>query len=255
MKITYKLMIKGIALLGIVGFLSSCGGGGGGSQTTTSPGADAELDRTKWADLERVNLISNGVLVSALRRFGSSGSNSLNFIDPVTVAAIEADVTVTDVANTGATPRARLSGYFYDDGTVGAGDIGEVFASIEIRHDGTQLVVIHDVFACNVIGDENCDIGTELLFDNTTFGPVALGETHTLSIAWDEMSNEFTFGYDGATNIVDTTAGAPFVGPSQSSFKAIGTRISGISDPDEGGSIAATFDNVMVNSSAYDNFE
>ena len=171
------------------------------------------------------------------------------------MATIEADVTVTDVANTGASPRARLTGYFYDDGTAGAGDIGEVFASIEIRHDGTQLVVIHDVYACNVIGDENCDIGTELLFDDTTFGPVALGETHTLSIAWDEVSNEFTFGYDGTTNTVNTTVGALFVGPSQSPFMVIGTRFSGVSGPDEGGSIAATFDNVMVNSLAYDDFE
>lgn len=33
----FKLILKGIALLGIVGLLSSCGGGGGGSQTTTPP--------------------------------------------------------------------------------------------------------------------------------------------------------------------------------------------------------------------------
>lgn len=249
MKIKYKLIIKGIALLGIVGFLSACGGGGG---ATTSPGADAELDRTNWANLENVNQISNGVLESALRQFGSNRSNSLNFIDPVAVAAIEADVTVTDVANTGATARARLSGYFYDDGTAGAGDIGEVYASIEIRHDGTKLVVITSVFAC---GDEVCNTGTDLHFDSTTFGPIALGETHALSIAWDEVSNEFTFGFDGATNIFNTTAGAPFVGPSQSPWMVIGTRISGISGPDEGGSITATFDNVMVNSLAYDNFE
>ena len=32
----FKSIIKGFALLSIVGFLSSCGGGGGGSSSTTT---------------------------------------------------------------------------------------------------------------------------------------------------------------------------------------------------------------------------
>ena len=199
------------------------------------------IDRTKWADLEFVRQIGNPALESALTRFGSAGGNTLEFIDPAAVTAYQADVTVTAVSNTNAIPRARLRGVFYNDGTPGSGNVGDVFADIEIRHNGTQLVVAFIVFLCS---DFNCNNGTDLFFDDTTFGSVAVGETHTLSLAWDGAL--FTFGFDGATTTFDPTVAAPVDGPAGGPFNGIGTRVSGIGGPGEGAFIAVTFDNVVV---------
>ena len=71
-----------------------------------------------------------------------------------------------------------------------------------------------------------------------------MGETHTLSVAWDGAL--FTFGFDGATTTFDPTVAAPVVGPPESSLKRIGTRVNLIAGPNEGASITATFDNVVV---------
>jgi hypothetical protein len=107
------------------------------------------------------------------------------------------------------------------------------------------LVVNFQVFLCS---DSRFCGGTTLLGDSTTFGPVAVGETHTLSLAWDG-GTVFTFGFDGNTVSFDTPvpfAGPPFGGGTpQFRSKGIGTRMGGVL-PGEGASITATFDNVVV---------
>jgi hypothetical protein len=199
------------------------------------------IDRTKWADLELVRRVENGVFKSELTRFGSNGTNNFNFADTAAVNAYQADVTVTAVNNTEATVRARLIGRFYNTGAAGGGETGEVQASMEIRDSGSGLKVTYSVFVC---GDANCDTGPTLINNNTTFGLVDLGETHTLSIAWDEK-RFFTFGFDGNTVKFDASA-APVGGPSKGTFKGIGTRVQGVDGPNEGAHIEATFDNVKL---------
>ena len=95
--------------------------------------------------------------------------------------------------------------------------------------------------------NSNCSTGTELVSDDTTFGSVNLGETHTLSLAWDGK-RFFTFGFDGNTVKFDAAA-APVAGPSKMSLKGINTRVDKIDGPDEGAHIKATFDNVKLISS------
>ncbi len=70
----------------------------------------ATIDRTKRADLEFVRRVEAAVFKSELTRFGSNGNNTLNFADPAAVNAYQAEVTVTEVINVGASPRARLTG-------------------------------------------------------------------------------------------------------------------------------------------------
>ncbi len=65
-----------------------------------------------------------------------------------------------------------------------------------------------------------------------------------MSIDFD--GKKFTFGFDGRTAEVDRSSYTPVVGPPHSAFKGIGTRVGGINGPDEGGFIAATFDNVVT---------
>ncbi len=201
------------------------------------------IDRTKWDQLDFARRVENGVFKSELTRFGSkgSGSNSINFANPDAVTGFQADVTVTAVNNTAARPRARLVGRFYNTGAAGGGSTGEVQASMEIRESGSGLKVTYSVLVC---GDANCDTVLSLAFNDTRFGTVNLGEIHTLSIAWDGK-RFFTFGFDGNTVKFDAAA-APVGGPSKDSFKGIGTRVTGIDGPNEGGHIKATFDNVKL---------
>ena len=185
--------------------------------------------------------MENGVFESALTRFGSNGSNRLNFLDPMAVDAFQADVTVTSVSNTGALPVAGLMGAFCNDGTPGDGSTGDVLAAIGISHNGTELVGVLLVGRCD---DPNCGAFTFFFFDDTTLGPVALDETHRLSLAWDGTT--FTFGFDDETVEFDPTGVVPVAGPPRFPFKDISTQVNGIDGPDVGASISATFDNVGV---------
>ena len=187
--------------------------------------------------------------VSSRGCVGANGSNSQNFQDPNSIDSYEAEVTVTEVLNTGASPRARLTGFFYNDGDVGMGgsdQLGEVQGEIDIRHNGNQLQVAFFVSRCD---NDPCTAFTDLIFDNTTFGPVSFNEPHTLSIEFTGTS--FIFGFDGDTAEVDVTGFSPNIQPSQYTsrtgfkFKGIGTRVSGIGSPDEGAFISARFDNVV----------
>ena len=60
------------------------------------------IDGTKWDRLELVRRVENGVFKSELTRFGSNGTNLLNFADTAAVNAYQADVTVTALSNTAA---------------------------------------------------------------------------------------------------------------------------------------------------------
>ncbi len=123
-----------------------------------------------------------------------------------------------------------------------------MFAAIEVRGQqtngpSTQLPVFVTVFAC---GNADCSNGTVILEDDTQFGPVALGETHTYSIVWDSVAEKFTYGFDGGTFTFDPTTQAPVVGPSNASFKGIQTRVTAVGGSNEGAQIKANFDNVKL---------
>ena len=64
------------------------------------------IDRTKWDRSEFMRQGDDGVFKAELTRFGSNGSNGLNFANPDAVNAYQADVTVTEVSTTAAKARA-----------------------------------------------------------------------------------------------------------------------------------------------------
>jgi hypothetical protein len=201
------------------------------------------IDRTKWANTGAVRRLENGKFVSAITRFGSNDDDTLNFADARKISDFKADVTVTEVENVNAWLNARLVGAFYNEGTPGSGMAGDVLAGVAIGHNGTELVgssfvAVCITDACNGPGEY------DVIHFDRSFGPVALNETHTLSIDFD--GKKFIFGFDGRTLEVDSTSNAPVAGSPHSVYKGIGTRIGGIDGPDEGGFIAATFDNVEV---------
>ena len=201
------------------------------------------IDCTKWANTGIERRVENGKFVSTLTWFGSNDDDTLNFANAREISGFKADVTVTEVENVNARLNARLVGAFYNEGTSGSGMAGDVLAGVAIGHNGTELmgssfVAVCITDACNGPGEY------DVIHFDRSFGRVALNETHTLSIDFD--GKKFTFGFDDQTLEVDPTSNAPVAGPPHSAYKGIGTRVDGIHGPDEGGFIAATFDNVEV---------
>ncbi len=198
------------------------------------------IDPTKWTDREIVREVSAGKLVSAVTAFDAPQANRLHFSNQNGIAGIKADVTITAVSNSGALPRARLVGDFYNSTSSPPGNqTGEVQGYIDIRHTGTNLEAQWHVLRCT---DSLCNNGTTL--GSGTFGVVNLGETHTLSVVWD--GSAFTFGMDGATQAFDPKPLAPVVqAVSPNPWMEIGTKIDNAT-AGTGGSIRATFDNVYV---------
>lgn len=210
------------------------------------------IDRTtpKWQDqtLEFVReQITEGVYGMALRSYGSFANNHLNFIDAITVKEFQADLTVKEFDNTplpnAAAPQARLMGDFYDSAT------GAIHAATGIRHNGIQPVGFYVIVRCI---DPDCNLDSEFVVIKyheypDAIGPDLVGSPHRLSIRWDESSNKFIFGFDGRL----TTYPSPsdpllpaYSTPPTRARKGIGTRISGIGGPLEGGHVFAEFANI-----------
>lgn len=227
------------------------------------------LDAMKWEELEFVRKIQDGKLLMRIRSFDPSDMGNRLVANLTSFNAVKANVTVTEVDNANAFPAAILVGSFYnifgtntiDDAT------GDVLGAIGIGHNGTDLVVVFAVLLCD---DALCELQRFVHIDRTTFGTVALGTTHEPSIEWDGAV--FTFGFDGNQRVFDPTTVvdqngallAPIVSPTPGRpFLALRTQVFGLPneiipnllpDPVQGGSITATFDDVMVNGSPFDDF-
>jgi len=212
----------------------------------------AMIDYTKWNSWEFVRRVTDGVFESAVARWERNGDNHLNFLDVGAITAFQADVTVKEVINNGASPRARVSGAFYNDGTSGEGYTGDILAGAAIRHEGTQLRAICWVSRCT---QPDCNIPGEyenIWWDYLSSDSIQLNETRTLSVAWDVDENKFHFGFDDETVTTDVTLPAVVTTPQGPPNKKIGTRMHGIGDvgvppfEGEGGYIRAEFDNVVL---------
>jgi Leucine-rich repeat (LRR) protein len=234
--------------------------------TSTGDGFDANLiDRTVWTDLEFVRRINNGVFESALTRYGSNGSNYLVFSNSGSVNSFSADVTVTAYQNNGSYPHASLLGFVYNDGTPGDGHTGDVLGIVGIGHNGSlnRLEGFYTISRCTAancnLPDEYDQICTGLV--DPSFSP-SLNTAYTLSFSWDGASS-ITFGIDDKvhpkyTKVINSSncSGLPSShGAPRVQMKGISTRIAQINGSNDGGYIAATFDNVHVNGGPYDNFE
>jgi len=220
------------------------------------------IDRTVWADLEFVREINNGVLESALRRYGSNGSNYLQFYDPSTINSFSADVKVTDYQNNGAYPHASLLGRVYQG--LYNSVMGDIIGIVGIGHNPTKnrLEGFWSISRCTTAA---CNLPSE--YDQICTGSFddkllpSLNTTYPLSFAWyGSGSSTFTFGIGGFTKDISVPdcIGLPAdTGlPPQVNTRGIGTRVAQISGLNEGGYIFATFDNVKINGpNAYDNFD
>lgn len=111
-----------------------------------APYSGPHLDPTKWANLEFVQEIQGGRVVSKAATAGPAGNVVRSRLHPVNrnaVTEMQADVTVTEFQASSGSVHAQLNGSFYNDGSsTGANDFtGEVEAYMQIvSFAGGQLI-------------------------------------------------------------------------------------------------------------------
>jgi hypothetical protein len=127
----------------------------------------------------------------------------MSFPDPNAITAIKSSLTVTQASATACSssaaftgPQAMLGGFFSNTGTPTPGSsLGDVFADAFLVHtpsDPGDLVRAQFVaFECQ---DDFCGTTTPVGFGD--LGPVATGQTVTLSIQWDQPNHQFIFQRD-----------------------------------------------------------
>ena len=208
------------------------------------------IDRANWANLEFIRRINNRALESAIRQYGSNAGNNLIFINPSTVNSIQATVTIDDFVNIGAFPRARIGGFFYND------TLGTIHAEIGIGENGSGgLKGYYNIVRC--YDPPNCFSYNFIAYDEP-YAAVNLFAPYNLSISYDKPNNQFIFSFPDTPQPVSI----PAWNSGTTHPKYIGTRVSGVASPYNGGYVDAKFDNVLVkyNSDAnswvpYDNFD
>jgi parallel beta-helix repeat protein len=200
---------------------------------------DQLIDATKWANLEFIRRVENGALHSAVRSYGNVLSNSLGLVAPPSGATtIQSRVTVNALDNNLAFTRARVGGFFYNDGS------GDIWAEVSIGEDITPGLK-GSFYVMRCYDPPECTSRTDLWYGEP-WGFVNLGEPHTLSIAWDGANN-FTFGFDLLSPV--NRAGPANSGSPSFQFKGIGTRVGNpfsALGPGQGGYVDAKFENVFV---------
>ena len=206
------------------------------------------IDTSKWRDGEVSRLNNAGAAEFSQTQADRHRSLILTLPDTDLIGGIRADVSVTSYSVTGTDPyyRARLGGYFYNDGTL-AGEPGSSVSDIYAEIGVTDTLVNYRVVRCT---DVTCDTNDNLSDDGAGgaivhIAHVNLGETHNLAIKWD--GSVFTFTVDGFSKTFDPiAAGAPVAGPPNEKEKVIGTRANVGTVGDGSGSLTATFDNVEL---------
>jgi len=198
------------------------------------------IDQTKWITYEFVREIQGEKLRSRVRTSAASSSsiyNRLEFINPSLINIIQAKVTPIVYGNSlGADTVARISGYYYNDGTSGGTRIGQVGAQVRIGGTGSTPVASWLVWKET---DETGNAPVELASGIFTT-PVMLGNTYTLFLGWD--GSRFTFRVDDEVAYYSPTTS---INASKIQSKEIGTRIWNPSSKEA--IIEALFDDVMVN--------
>lgn len=211
------------------------------------------LDPSRWSGdrLEITRKINrrDEVFVSRLRRSGTGGNNQMNLKDPLSANFLAADVEVktSSILASGvdaARARARLTGYWYNDGSPLDGEVGEVQAEIRIidRNRGGPLDIQYFVARCD---NADCSAQSNCAF-NGAFGSTVTGNRHRLSINWDKDNNALIFGLDGRfEQVTPGGVGCAYAEPSRVPFKGIGTRIDSLNGSEEA-DITAVFDDVEI---------
>jgi len=219
------------------------------------------IDKAKWREGESVIEIDAGSqkLRSAVASINPNGIptyphvdvNRLNFVTPTSVNSFQADVTILESSVThSASATARLEGSFYNDGTFGAGIIGEIFAMVSMGRETNGGLVGEAI-----IGRLTNAEGTtwNILWYQTFSVSVVIGIPYTLFLAYDRTANQFTFRVDGEEKIVGPDDIPARIAEAKTPSKGL-TTVVYVENATSSGYVSATFDKVYKNGIPYDDF-
>jgi hypothetical protein len=197
------------------------------------------INSANWTNYEFVREISGGKVRSKIRSSPattSSFSSALEFSNPSIINAIQTKVTLLDFDNPqGTSPRARIAGYYYNDGTSGGGYIGDVGAQVRIGGSGTDPVGEWSVWKCTDLACNN----VEALAWGTFITPVSVGGTYTLFLGWNGSQFALRLNNEIQSYVPTTT-----INPPNNPWRMAGTHIYNPSNKEA--TVEALFDDVMV---------
>ena len=219
------------------------------------------IDKAKWLEGESVIEIDAGSqkLRSEVASISPIGIpiyphvdvNRLNFVNPTYVNSFQADVTILESSITNsASATARLEGVFYNDGTSGAGIIGDIFAMAAIGRE-TNGGLVGEVIIGRLTNAEGTN--WNVLWYRTFSVSVAIGIPYTLYLAYDSTANQFTFRVGGEEKRVGPGDIPARIAEAKAPFRGL-TTVVYVENATSSGYVSATFDNVYKNGIPYDDF-
>ena len=161
--------------------------------------------------------IVSGALQSELP-VGSIGraNGGLSFINPENISAIRADITINSISDDDGPPRARIAGYFFNNGNA------DVWANINVN--GSRIFYNVDE---EFINEQGTWQWSNPLASGDLLTGISPGATYSVSISWD--GSQLNFEVDNLSGAVLATAnyipatGAKF--PPIDPSKSLQTRI------------------------------
>jgi len=140
-----------------------------------------ELNPERWESWSPSGTaISDGAVVMSLGNSVGRAHAGLNFANPELIDTIQADITVNGTNDPGNATRARISGYWYNNGT------NDVWASIQVNGSKVYWTVNNEF-----INEQGTWEWPNLGGGDLLTG-VGAGETVTASIAWDGSKLTFS---------------------------------------------------------------
>jgi hypothetical protein len=208
------------------------------------------IDTSKWNQAEFVREVSQGKLVMQVHNSTTEESirKTSPFTDPSSINTIECDIVVhVATLDSGSDPEsfARVDGRFYNAQNSGT-ERGDIWAGLYIGDRGNGLEAWWGVWETTDDAGDNWD---EKGSGSLSVHGLSYNQSYTVKIDYDG-TNEFTFTVAGVSS--------PFTGPvrqavAYTQYKALETLV--FSEGGAGnGYVSASFDNVLTDGSAYDDF-
>ena len=138
--------------------------------------------------------IVSGALQSTLPT-GSIGraNGGLSFGNPENITAIQADITINSISNDDGPPRARLAGYFFNNGNA------DVWALINVYGDRIYYIVNEEY-----INEQGTWQWSNPLASGNLLTGISSGATYRVSISWD--GSQLNFSADDLSGAGPVTA-------------------------------------------------
>ena len=140
-----------------------------------------DLDLSKWNGYGPDLSIVDDSLQSVLST-GSVGRahGGLNFRNPETITSIQADITINNISSGDGPPRARIAGYFFNNGN------SDVWASVQVKGNRIFYDVSEDFI------NQQGTYQWNQLDSGDLMPSVSPGTSFRVSISWDESQLHFS---------------------------------------------------------------